>query len=642
VTALETLAARIGRHGTIYGAGTASALVFGLVQVAVLTRLLDLAEFGQLAILLVFSGLLTIVYNLGTLQGSLSRVFGSTGGGDDEGADLPLEEGARRLARDKRHALGTGIALTALVSGVCTLGLALAAPTVADLLLHDRSATGAVVWAAVAGALGAIWRLVSNVLRMERRPGSFAVVNTTRPVLVVAAVIPLVAAGGGVAAAMAGVAAGTALSLGVGLVATRRSYSFAFSSEEARAILSRGWNYVPIVLGLWVINNADLLLLSAYAPDPDVGLYRVASRVAAVMSYAVSAFMMAWGPLSRTPLYAAVEKERGWASAGSSMATYFTLGVVGMVLALAIGADVLVRIAPPSYSEAASLIPLIGAGLALGGLVVLVYRVATFAHKRSAFTGLTVVSAIVFLLSALLLIPAWGSSGAALSVIIGHAAGLAGMLLLSQRGTSPLPLEYRRIALGTAAAGACFLVAKLAAAALPKAAFGEDVAAFLAFPVLLVVLGVIPRKDLRSLHAAGRFLVPVRTEQRELAARLMRLSPERYTVLRLVTHDRHSLDEVTEMTGTPKEAVLSRFMAALRELAGLEPSSEADPRVADYLLSPQPVAERDQLARRLWSGGADPLELDALTLTFDRLRRIRRSAWNGAPGRSRTREAARA
>jgi len=384
---------------------------------------------------------------------------------------------------------------------------------------------------------------------------------------------------------------------------------------------------------MWTINNADVLLLSRYVPDPDVGLYRVASRVGVVVSYAVSAFMMAWGPLSRTPLHAAVEKERGWASAGSTLATYFTLGVVALVLALATSADALVRIAPPAYSGAASLIPLIGAGFGVHGLYVVIYRLARFPRKRLAYILLTVASAIVFLLAALVLIPALGSDGAALSVIVGPSVGVAGMLLLSQKGPSPVPFQYGRVLTGTAAAAICFMASKLVGLGLEDAAAPADAAALAAFAVLLVALGVIPRQHVRALISVARSLLPKRAEHGQLAHRLAQLSPERYTVVRLAAHERRSPSEMAEIVGVERDVAAARLVDALRELAGIDTTSEVDPRVADYLLSHQPVAERDAFARRLWSDGADPIEMDALQLTLERLRRVRGSVWNGAPAR---------
>ena len=60
---------------------------------------------------------------------------------------------------------------------------------------------------------------------MERKPRQFVVLSSVRPILVVGAVIPLVASGGGVEGAILGTAIGGVISVLVGLVATRRATS---------------------------------------------------------------------------------------------------------------------------------------------------------------------------------------------------------------------------------------------------------------------------------------------------------------------------------------------------------------------------------------------------------------------------------
>src|SRR3954467_10055363 len=84
MSAASTLAGRLGRHAVIYGSAGAATLVLGLVNVAVLTRLLEPHAFGRVATFLVFAGMLTILYNLGSLQGSFRAAFGGSGEGDVE------------------------------------------------------------------------------------------------------------------------------------------------------------------------------------------------------------------------------------------------------------------------------------------------------------------------------------------------------------------------------------------------------------------------------------------------------------------------------------------------------------------------------------------------------------------------------
>ena len=87
-------------------AGTS--IVSGLLSVAILTRYLAPNQFGNLAVLLVCSSILTLVYNAGSLQGTFSWVFGA-GGEEGEVAD----DSARAYAPDRRRALGTGFVITA-------------------------------------------------------------------------------------------------------------------------------------------------------------------------------------------------------------------------------------------------------------------------------------------------------------------------------------------------------------------------------------------------------------------------------------------------------------------------------------------------------------------------------------------------
>src|SRR4051794_29253559 len=90
-SALEALGGRIGRHGSIYGGALFVTLVLALVNVAVLTRLLDPGPFGDLAVLLVFASLLTIAFNLGVLQGAMRVAYGTSDeefGHDDEAAEV--------------------------------------------------------------------------------------------------------------------------------------------------------------------------------------------------------------------------------------------------------------------------------------------------------------------------------------------------------------------------------------------------------------------------------------------------------------------------------------------------------------------------------------------------------------------------
>jgi hypothetical protein len=101
MSSLTRLGVRFGRHTATYASGSAVSLVLGFASFAILTRFLAPDEFGVLAVLLLFSALLTVLYPLGLLQGAFAWVFGSSG--EEETDD---SRGARpddSAASDRAH-----------------------------------------------------------------------------------------------------------------------------------------------------------------------------------------------------------------------------------------------------------------------------------------------------------------------------------------------------------------------------------------------------------------------------------------------------------------------------------------------------------------------------------------------------------
>ena len=596
----------------------------GLVTLAVLTRFLDPAEFGEYALYYFLAGLLTILYTLGWHRGSLLWIFG--GGGDDDEDDEEDEAGAEAAAEDKRRALGTAILLVALIGALGTAALAAIAPSVAELLTGDGTDGRLAILAGAGGAAGAILILAASVPRRERRPTAYVVLHLGRPVLILAVTVPLVAVDAGVEAAVVGVAAGNAGAALLALVGIRRSFSLGFATSDVRNIARLGARYVPLTLSLWVIANGGVFFLGQYASASDAGFFRLATGVAAVASLPATAFITAWGPLRREPIYGAVEAERGRLAAAGVLASYFALGAIGLMLALVLGADLLVRVAPGAYDEAAPLIPLVGLGLLLQGWYRVLRRAGKFSDKRTWYISLAVVAALVFVGVCVLLIPPLETYGAALAIVAAFLVAAAGMSLRSQLGREPVPFAYGRIVAGLAIAAACFAGAKLLGGVAGDLAPLADVAAVAAYPLLLVATGAVPAAHLAPLRGFARAALPGGASE-DGRVELDGLDEAQRAVLEILVRHRRPVGDVAPMIGIPRADLESSFVAALRQVGGVGRPSEADAEIGDYLLSSAPVAARDQLWRRLSAQGADALEVDALSLTLERLRRAPAEAW---------------
>jgi O-antigen/teichoic acid export membrane protein len=623
LSALNTMGQRIGSHAGKYSMGSAIGVVLGLVSLAVLTRFLPPSEYGLYALYVALANTLGMVYGLIAFKGSIRAVFGGDDDDDDEDED---EDGDGRNVEEgqARRALGTALTLIALL-GLVGTGIVALVPQAAQALLgQSQSVELFVIYAAAAGGLGAVWRLASNVPRRERRSQLYVVLQTARPLFVLAATVPLVIESG-LAGAVLGLLIGNAVSLAVSLFAIRHSWVPAFEPQFLSLIVRRGTPYMPLVLSFWAIQEGNVFLLAQFAGPAEVGVFRVASQVAAFGGFVVVAFLRASGPLTREPIYKAVRRERGPDMVGTLMTTYFAYGSVFVLLAFALAADVLVQIAPPAYAAAAPLVPLLVLAGVANGWYRVVYRYSRFPSKKRAKISFAVVAGIVFFASGLLLVPDLGAYGIGWAATLAFTVATLGLFVMSLRSENPIRLARRRIVAGVVLGALCYGTARALEDLVGVPSPLTATLAIVAYPSLLVVSGVIPRRHVGPLRDISIAALPL--PRRSGSIRLKKLSSRQFRVLRMIARDDLTTAQVATKLRTTEEDVDTTFVAGLRKAGGLGKPASTDPDVVPYLLHGGAIADKDLGWKRLAAEGVDPLETDAMLTTLRRLKRAPRSAW---------------
>jgi hypothetical protein len=137
---------------------------------------------------------------------------------------------------------------------------------------------------------------------------------------------------------------------------------------------------------------------------------------------------------------------------------------------------------------------------------------------------------------------------------------------------------------------------------------------------------VVPRGHVTPLRRMAVAAVPRRARSNGHLALGGLDEPDRAVLEILIRHGR-AVDSVAPLIGTSADGLNAGFVAALRRAGGVGVPSEGDASIGAYLLSPAPVAARDDLWRRLASQGTNPLEVDALTIMLERLRKAPAEAW---------------
>jgi O-antigen/teichoic acid export membrane protein len=617
------LAGRLSRHSAAYLTVAAVNLALGLISIVVFTRVLSPHEYGQLAVLLFFQSWMTVVINLGSLQGTLSWAVGASI--DEDG--VQFDDGEQATTADRRRGLSTGVLLTATVGAIGVIVIAAAAPAAADLLLHDRDEGELVAWAGVCAALVAVWRLAANLLRYERRPIAYlvAVVAQGGGSLLASA---LLAEGGGLEGAIVGQAIGSLVALTVTLVLIAPNLAWRVSWSDAKGIMQRGKTLAPVVLSLTTLQLADVFLVSRSVPASGVGAYRVATRIGALATYWSSAFNMAWGPMRRgDPLHIAADRKLGRAAVSSTVATYYLILTFGVVLSLALLADAFVRIAPSSYQDAAPLIPLTALAASGHGAYVLMYRTSEHPARRKLFVRLSLLMVVVFVGAALLLVPAIGAAGAPCAALAGWLTGIAGFAMAASRGAHKVHYDLARIGGAAAAALACFGLAELLDPAVPvllRAVLCESL-----YMVALLALGIFPARAVRAFfwQMTRRRKDEARSSRRsqDLRRRARTLDPVDRTVLELLARKDGEAANVARRTGLSVDEVHKRLVGALRSLEGdVSGDTSRDAEIGAALLTRGAIGDREAAVRDLWESGIDPVDIDALARCLATVRRHHR------------------
>jgi O-antigen/teichoic acid export membrane protein len=613
------------RHSSVHLGGLFLVHLLTFASALVVAHYLGPAEFGLFGLLLVFASLITLLFKIATKRGTYMQVFG----GDDEDDDEDEED--LGTVGDRDRILGNGILLSLLLVAVVTAIVWPFADSIADLLLGDGADGMLIVWAAVAGGFEGVWTLTSNVVRLERRPVAFVLLSAVRPILLLAAVVALVAAGAGLEGAIAAWAIGTAVSAAISMVAIRPSFEPDLDPKTAISIFGRGYVRIPIIVSYWTVGHADKFIVSRFVSPTDLGIYQLASMTAFLLAAVPAAFFKAWRPLKRTMTFAAVDDHYGVGVARGAMLTYFGLTVITALLAVTLFAPAVVHLAPESFEQAANYIPLLAAGALAPYVLRATNKAGTLRSKRRFYTYSVVAAAVLFVALACALVPWLGLVGAPLAMVISFGLASAFLFRRSQIGKKPLRVEYRPLAGALALAGAAAAVYYLVDPDALLLQAGLATLLFAGYVTLAVAAGIVPRLHRGALVDAVRNAVRRPRHGFDAESALRGLPSDDRETLRMAVAERVPVDEIgprTDGNGSGGERVVHalRRLALERAPASAE-RTQHDAKIGEYLFSTSSVAIRDATAQGLLAEGVESADLHALEDVLEELERAPREVW---------------
>jgi O-antigen/teichoic acid export membrane protein len=410
---------RLLRNGASLFTSNTFVTVLQFVQVVILTRFLLPEGYGVFVLVTSFVMLVNQFFDV--------RVSETT-----------IKFGAEYLVRGDELRAAAIIKLSYLVdlsTGVLAFVVVLVSgPWAAANILHDGSLAPLIALYALTLLISTADNTNSAVLRLFDRFQWMAVYSVVMGVFELAAVAVAIALGGGVREilvallvkdglsavtnwALAAAALRGRMGLRAVLVAPRRALAGRYRELSVFLFHTNFMAYFRMVN-----TRVDVLLLGYFRPPAEVGLYKLARQIAALIGRLSDPFFSAILPdLSR--LWAerrAADYRRLVGQSSLLMAA--VLVPAGIVISLVPGIPINL-VAGPNYGDAAPLLVVCAWGFVLAGIFFWIWPAALSMQRPDYGTTIGLFATAAQLLVALLLVPAWGALGNCLALLASYAIG---------------------------------------------------------------------------------------------------------------------------------------------------------------------------------------------------------------------------
>lgn len=461
----------------IYGAGDAAIQIVNLLLISVYVKggFLREADYGALAIIIAVETFAKILSRWG-LDGAFMRFFldRPTGG--------PLEQ------------LTSTLVWFIVAADVTIFGAALAVSgPIGGRFLPSANYVTALRLMLINTFLISLTFVPFHVMRMRNQAVTYSALAFTRSVGTVVLRVALVI---GLKWSVAGMYAAdllmTLILLPILWRWMRPLLSLRFSRADLQLALRFGLPRVPHGLAQQALDAGNKLLLNAYIPLSQLGVYQNGVTLGTGIRFFTSAFETAWAPF-----YYATARQADGPTTFGKMTTY---GVAALVLLVAVTSavarDAILVLLSPRYLDASRVIPIIATGIALQGVYLLTSIGLNLTSRTQYYPVATFAALAVGLGLGLVLMPRFGVTGAALAFLCSTITQTVVAFLFARR-FYPIPYEPGRLArvvlsgMAAGAAGAWLVPALPPLAGL----FARGAATVAVFAGLLAASGFFRRTE---------------------------------------------------------------------------------------------------------------------------------------------------
>ena len=279
------------------------------------------------------------------------------------------------------------------------------------------------------------------------------------------------------------------------IVILKNDIRITFSKKLAYQSLLISLPILPHMLSHWGLNLMDRVILQAYLPLSDVGIYHLGYQLGAAFQIIVIAINNAWTPFFLENF----SQPSKWQSI-KYFSSWLVFIQIWIALFLVLFLPMIVRLVfSDEYFTSAIVIPWV----VLGFVFVVFYQywinILLYFKKTSLIPIATGISALVNLTLNLVLVPRYGYIAAAINTVIGYAV-LAGLTYFLAAKISNFSFEYIRwIKASTAGVIIFYLTAVVDSTTLFMSVLVKSIL-FFSFPLFLYLFSFWRRDELKNVY----------------------------------------------------------------------------------------------------------------------------------------------
>ena len=469
---------KLGKDAAIYGG---SDFVFKVIAFAVFpiyAHYFSVADFGTWALLTVSASLIGVLINLG-INNSVQRYYW-----DPE------------TTTGQQPVIVSGGLLQLAGFGLLMVSLAVTAVFFQRNWIQAHYSISWTLIALVGGSLllEQLLQYTLDTIRLHFNPVRFLIISFAKNLFGVSlGLYFIIQLGWGLYGYFFGAVIGSAVALPIALWFIRRELTWQLDKQISVKIFRFGFPFVFTGLAYWVFGSMDRWLLAELSTIEEVGLYSIAFKFAAIVSFIISAFAQAWSPHA----IKLMRDDPDYRTVYSRIFTlwFFVLAMTGLFISL-FAKELLILFTPKAYWSAAQSLVMVTAGIVVYGTTQITSIGISLQKKTYLLTRGAIIAAVANLVLNILLVPKFGAVGAGFATLLSYTLLTSSFLYWTQK-FHPIPLERRKLAYSGALVGLSVLMVLFVS---PYAIHGLTIAVKLFLFTLAasgaLLLGIVDKKYL--------------------------------------------------------------------------------------------------------------------------------------------------